>query len=192
MLEAKLDDPVVALELLVAEAESGEPHPTLWEQLHAAALRDDKLVELGAAYEQLARGRRRRPLPPPDQPLPLEAGERLVQAGAKNPRVIAVIEAHFSRDGRFREAAKLLDLAIQAGVSGGVDLMEPRRRLVALYMGGLKTPEAAIPHVEGILRADWTHAEARKAAERLLGYPAVAGRAAAALQECRRRAQQES
>src|SRR5207247_919835 len=63
MLDAQLDDPVAALELLVAEAESGELHPELWEQLHAAAARDDKLIELGTAYEQLARGRRFRPLP---------------------------------------------------------------------------------------------------------------------------------
>jgi golgin subfamily B member 1 len=280
MLEEQLDDPTVALELLVAEAESGEPHPELWERLHAAAARDDKLIELGAAYEQLAKGRRLRPLPattqaemlmhgadfqesclgdadgadafldrvlavapehgeafsrlerhltasrqqcrlielyatvanakkeppvlligrtlaliellPPDQPVPIDACERLVRAGGKNPRVISVIEAHCKKGGRFQEAAALLELALQVGALEPGDSLELRRRLVALYTGEVKTPEASIPHVEEILRADWTHVETRKVAERLLSYPSVAGRAAAVLQDCRRRAQQES
>lgn len=275
MLEGKLDDPVAALELLVGEAEGGEPHRELWEQLHAAAARDDKLVTLGAAYEQLARGRRLRPLAPArqadvlmhgadflqgilgdperaaallervlaavpehaeafarlerhlaatrqdrrlaelygnvggtrrdapvlligqalalierlpaDQALPAETCERLVRASPKNPRVVTVLEAHCRKGGRFREAAALLELAIQGSALEPAELLEPRRRLVALYLAEVKTPDAAMPHVEEILRLDPANADARKAAEKLLAHPAVAGRAAAALQECRRR-----
>jgi hypothetical protein len=64
MLEVALDDAAAALELLVGEAEAGDLRPDLWEKLHAAAARDDKLVELGSAYEQLARGRRLRTVAP--------------------------------------------------------------------------------------------------------------------------------
>src|SRR5271169_5291920 len=67
MLDVKLDACAPALELLVAEAEAGEPRPELWERLHAAADRDDMLIELGTAYEQLAKGRRLKQVPPEAQ-----------------------------------------------------------------------------------------------------------------------------
>jgi tetratricopeptide (TPR) repeat protein len=276
MLEERLDDAAAALELLVAEAESGELRPELWERLHAAAVRDDTLMELGSAYEQLARGRRFRPLSPatqgevlmhgadffqgilgdadgaaaflqrvlaavpehaeafsrleryftasrqdrklaelyayvagtrpdppvlligralmlierlpPDQGLPLDGCERLVRAAGTNPRVITVLEAHCRSGGRFRDAAALLELSIQSSKLKPAELLEPRRRLIALYMTEAKAPEDAMPHVEEILRVDPAHAEARKTAERLLANPKVASRAAAALQEVRRRA----
>jgi hypothetical protein len=276
MLEQNLADSAAALEILVAEAEGGELRPELWEQLHAAAARDDKLIELGSAYEQLARGRRLKAVPaqtqvhvfmhaadflqgilgdpdgaaafldrvlavapdhaeafarlerqltsskqdrrlaelyagvaatrsdapvlligralalierlPADQPIPIPACEGLVRAAPTNPRVIAVIEAHCRKGGRFKEASALLEIAIRSGALTAPEIHDLRRRVIALYLGDAKAPDAAMPHVEEILRADFANVEARKAAERLLANPTVAGRAAAVLQECRRRA----
>jgi hypothetical protein len=67
MLDTKLTDPTLGLEILVAEVEAGDGHDDLWERLHGAAVRDDKEFELAAAYEQIARGRRLKPLSPEAQ-----------------------------------------------------------------------------------------------------------------------------
>jgi tetratricopeptide (TPR) repeat protein len=275
MLEGTLDDPVAALELLVSEVESGSLHQELWNQLHAAAGRDEKNAELGAAYENLVRGRRLKALQsspqvhvllqaadffqsvlgnaevateflerviavdpehaeafswlehkykaahddrrlaellaavaaakkeppvlmigralgiievlPAEQVVSYEACERLVRSGGKNPRVIAVVEAHCKKGGRYKEAASLLELAIAEGALDEADLLDARRRALALYLGELKAPEAAIVHIEELVRVDPSNADARKAAERLLSTPSVAKRAAEALQESRRR-----
>jgi predicted protein tyrosine phosphatase len=269
MLDNELDNAAAAIEILVAEAEIGEFHPELWERLNAAAARDHKETELGAAYEAVARGRRLKPLAPatqaevlmhgadflqgilgngegaaalltqvvavvPDhteaferlqrflteasrnselvqlyvtvaaacaevpvlligralglidllprsESLPLETCERLVRLAGTNPRVIAVLDAHCSDRGRFSDAAALIELAIQTGALPEKDVLQLRRRLVSLYLGNAKAPEAAIPHVEELLRADSTNEEARAAADKLLTVPSVAARAAAAL-----------
>jgi hypothetical protein len=278
MLDSALDHAVAALEILVAEAEIGQLHPELWERLHAAAARDDKEIELASAYEQVARGRRLKPLSPamqahvllhganflqgilgdgegaaalltqlvavvPDhaeaferlqrfltaanrnvalvqlyatvaasraephvlligralaliellprgESVPLETCERLVRAAGKNAHVVTVLDSHCSDRGRFSDAAALLELAIQTGSLPEKDVMQLRRRLVSLYLGPAKTPEAAIPHVEEILGVDCMNEEARAAADKLLTVPSVAPRAAAALQAARTRARQ--
>jgi hypothetical protein len=280
MLDNNLADAAAAIEILVTEAESGEPRPELWEQLHAAAARDEMLIELGSAYEQLLRGRRLRPLPPPmqaealmhgadflqgilgdadgaaaflrqvlavvpdhadafnrleryltatkqDRPLAelyanvvgnrsdppvllvgralgvierlppdpglsLDLCKMMVRAADANARVIPVLEAHCRNGSRFREAAAILELFLEQSAQSPADLFEPRRRLLALYMNEVKTPEAAMPHIEEILRIEPGQAEACKAAERLLTFPEVASRAATALRESRRRAQQKA
>jgi hypothetical protein len=277
MLDSALDHAVAALEILVAEAEIGQLHPELWERLHAAAARDDKEIELASAYEQVARGRRLKPLSPamqahvllhgadflqgvlgdgdgaavlltqlvaavPDhteaferlqrfltagnrnvelvqlyatvagsraeaplllgralalieslpraETVPIETCERLVRVAGKNARVIAVLDAHCADRGRSSDAAALIEIAIQTGSLAEENVMQLRGRLVALYLGPAKTPEAAIPHVEEILRIDCMNEEARAAADKLLTVPSVASRAAAALQDARMRARQ--
>lgn len=125
---------------------------------------------------------------PADAPLGVEVCERLMVADPKSPRVRAVLEAHCRKTGRFAEAAALLELAIADPARlEPPQVLEVRRRLLALYMGEAKAPDASIPHVEALLLADPANAEARKIAERLLTQPRVAARAAAALQESRRR-----
>ena len=276
MLDVKLEACAPALELLVAEAEAGDPRPELWERLHAAADRDDMLVELGTAYEQLAKGRRLKQVPPEaqvtilihgadfltgilgdvagasaflervvaadpehadalsrlerhlaatgddlrlatsyaivvagrretpllllgkvlalverlpaDKLLSFDICERLVRAIPSNPRVVLVIEAHFKKSARFKEAAAILELGIELVVfSSFAEIAQARRRLIELYLGELKTPDLAIAHVEELLRLEPGDAEARKAAEKLLTVPAVASRASLALQQSRGR-----
>jgi hypothetical protein len=117
MLDVKLDACAPALELLVAEAEAGEPRPELWERLHAAADRDDMLVELGTAYEQLAKGRRLKQVPPAAQVTILIHGadfltgiigdvegasaflERVVAADPEHADALSRLEKHLAQTG---------------------------------------------------------------------------------------------
>jgi tetratricopeptide (TPR) repeat protein len=57
MVDNKLDDPRLALDVLVRDAGIARAHPELWEGLHDAAVRDDRLLELGTAYEEIVRRR---------------------------------------------------------------------------------------------------------------------------------------
>jgi tetratricopeptide (TPR) repeat protein len=53
-----------ALDLLVTEMAKGQAHPELWEALHEAAVRDDKVADLAFAYEHLAQDKRVKLLAP--------------------------------------------------------------------------------------------------------------------------------
>ena len=57
-LEQKLDNEAAILDLLVAALARGQTNEALWDQLHAAAQRDDRLAELAFAYERLARDKK--------------------------------------------------------------------------------------------------------------------------------------
>lgn len=74
MLDQTLDQPAAALEVLLSELKVGEPKTSLWEKLHAAAIRDGKESELGAAYRLVASGHRLQQLSPAAQ------GELLMHA----------------------------------------------------------------------------------------------------------------
>jgi hypothetical protein len=64
MLEKKLENPLPALETLMAELRVDEAQPELWEGLHAAAVRDGKERDLADAYRKFAADRRLRKLSP--------------------------------------------------------------------------------------------------------------------------------
>src|SRR5262245_55748318 len=49
-LAERLDNEVGIVDLLLAEACKGRGHPELWDRLHEAAQRDDRLAELAFAY----------------------------------------------------------------------------------------------------------------------------------------------
>jgi tetratricopeptide (TPR) repeat protein len=58
MVESKLEEPRLALDILVRDAEEAAAHrPDIWDKLHEAAVRDDKVLELSAAYEDLIQRR---------------------------------------------------------------------------------------------------------------------------------------
>jgi tetratricopeptide (TPR) repeat protein len=132
MLETRLEDATAALELLVSEAESGEPRIEMWEQLHAAAVRDDLLVELGSAYEQLLKGRRLKPVAADTQALILmhaadffqgvlgdaegAAGflERVVAAVPEHPEAFPRLERRYTAA---RDDRRLAELYAMAAVS---------------------------------------------------------------------------
>src|SRR5215471_6787371 len=62
-----LEDARRVIEVLVSEAEKNRLHADLWQRLHDAAVRDDMLVELSHAYDQLLQGKRLVPLAPASQ-----------------------------------------------------------------------------------------------------------------------------
>src|SRR5579883_2645110 len=57
-LEQKLDNEAAILDLLVSTLARGQGNEPLWDALHAAAQRDDRLAELAFAYERLARDKK--------------------------------------------------------------------------------------------------------------------------------------
>ena len=63
-VEKHLDHAAAALETLLSELKIGEARPDLWEQLHAAAARDDQELELAEAYRKAVVDRRLKQLPP--------------------------------------------------------------------------------------------------------------------------------
>src|SRR5262249_11248459 len=66
-LDQKLQNEAGVLDLLVSAHARGQAIDALWDKLHAAAQRDDRLSELAFAYERLSRDKRIKSLPPASQ-----------------------------------------------------------------------------------------------------------------------------
>ena len=66
-LDDRLEHEAQVLDLLVVAQARGQANTELWDKLHSAALRDDRLTELAFAYEKLGQDRRVRIMPPPHQ-----------------------------------------------------------------------------------------------------------------------------
>src|SRR5277367_3757745 len=66
-LEQKLENEAAVLDLLVSALARGQANEPLWEKLHAAAARDDRLAELAFAYERLARDKKLKSMTAPAQ-----------------------------------------------------------------------------------------------------------------------------
>jgi golgin subfamily B member 1 len=62
-LDERLDDPSAVLELLVSALAKGEAPYEVWEKLHRAAARHEKVADLALAYEQAATDKRIKLLP---------------------------------------------------------------------------------------------------------------------------------
>ena len=63
-LDDRLEHEAQVLDLLVVAQARGQANTELWDKLHSAALRDDRLTELAFAYEKLGQDRRVRIMPP--------------------------------------------------------------------------------------------------------------------------------
>ena len=57
-LARRLENPIAAVDALMAEAGDGTPHTDLWEQLHAAAARDQLEEAVADAYTKCVAGPR--------------------------------------------------------------------------------------------------------------------------------------
>ena len=66
-LERRLENPIAAIDALMAEAGEGDPRIDLWEQLHAASMRDGLEAELADAYLKCLNGPRMKRLAGPAQ-----------------------------------------------------------------------------------------------------------------------------
>jgi hypothetical protein len=100
-----------------------------------------------------------------------------------------VLETHCIKTRRAGLACALIEQAIETCGFSDARVLDQRRRLIDLYLGDVATPEKAMPHVEELLHRDAGDARAKAAAERLLANREVASRAAAVLQEVRRKSQ---
>ena len=111
-LEQKLDNEAAILDLLVSALSRGQATEAHWEQLHAAAQRDDRLAELAFAYERLSRDKKLKSLTPAQQATVL--AQVVIKLGA------AVRE----RGGQ--AGADALEVERQRGVVGCVSSTPPR------------------------------------------------------------------
>ncbi|HVM70038.1 MAG TPA: hypothetical protein VM204_09435 [Gaiellaceae bacterium] len=130
-LERRLDNPIAAVDALMAEAAEGDARTELWEQLHAAAARDGREEALADAYAKCVAGPRMKRLPPRAQADVLMHAADYLQGvrgdatGAQEllERVLGVVPGHAEAFGRLeRRLEKLLDarglLLLYASVAG--------------------------------------------------------------------------
>ena len=126
MLTQRLDNPMAALEVLLAEVSEGDNRPDLWEQLHATAARDGREPALADAYVKCTTGPRMARLSADDQAEVLMHAADFFQgvrgdsktADTFLERVLATVPGHPDAFNRLeRRLEKLLD----------------SRRLVELY-----------------------------------------------------------
>jgi hypothetical protein len=137
MLEQRLENPILAVDALMAEAAHGESQGALWEQLHASAARDHVEPALADAYTKCIDGQRMRRLSPNAQADVLMHAADYFQGVLGDPakaegyleRVLVIVPGHPDAFGRLeRRLEKLLD----------------SRRLVELYATVAAAPPKAI------------------------------------------------
>jgi hypothetical protein len=117
-LEHRLQNPIVALDALMAEAGEGAAQSELWEQLHAASMRDGVEAALADAYVKCSNGPRMKRLAASAQADVLMHGADFFQgvrgdaASAESflERVVNIMPGHVEAFGRLeRRFEKLLD-----------------------------------------------------------------------------------
>ncbi|WP_437686930.1 tetratricopeptide repeat protein [Sorangium sp. So ce176] len=181
-LEQGIDNEAAALDVLVAAAAKGNPHPELWAKLHEAAARHDRFSELAFAYERFASERRFGMLPQAAQAEVLvHAAEFLADSfgdpGGARPyleRALSVLPSHqeaFVRLERIlkeaNEPPRLADLYALAANHrpDRAEQLALLRRAYELVEASGKEEERAIKLLQQILRIDLGDAAARWALE---------------------------
>ncbi|HVJ89093.1 MAG TPA: hypothetical protein VM580_04760 [Labilithrix sp.] len=134
-LARRLENPIAALDALIAEAAEGEAHAELWEQLHAAAIRDGLEAGLADAYLKCLNGPRMKRLVPEAQAAVLMhtadyfQGVRGDAATSQDllHRVLRVAPGHPEAFGRLeRRLEKLLDARGLLGLYASVAAAPPK------------------------------------------------------------------
>lgn len=120
-------------------------------------------------------------------PISEQACKRLLALVPAGISLVWELEAHCRKTDRAALACELIEETLSAHQLPAKAVTELRRGLVSIYLEETRTPEKALPHVEALLAEDAGDAHARAAAEKLLANKLVASRAAALLQELRRR-----
>jgi tetratricopeptide (TPR) repeat protein len=105
--------------------------------------------------------------------------ERIMAIDPYHDPTVRALDRLYTRAGKDRELADLLDRRLQSAV--GDDALELKLRLARLQLG-LHEPDKAIAHVEDVLRERVNDHEARQLAERLLEIGTLKVRAARALE----------
>lgn len=136
-LEQRLENPIAAIDALMAEAAEGDPQTELWERLHAAASRDGLEDALADAYLKCIAGPRMKRLEPQAQAnILMHAADYFqgvrgdaVTTESLLERVLALVPSHVDAFGRLeRRLEKRLDA----------------RRLVELYASVAAAPPKAV------------------------------------------------
>ncbi len=136
MLEQRLENPILAVDALMAEAGQGDRQDELWEQLHASAARDKMEAALAEAYLRCIDGQRMRRLPPKAQADVLMHAADYFQGVLGDPakaeglleRVLTIVPGHADAFARMeKRLEKLLD----------------SRRLVELFASVASSPPKA-------------------------------------------------
>ncbi|WP_437631564.1 tetratricopeptide repeat protein [Sorangium sp. So ce854] len=181
-LEQGIDNEAAALDVLVAAAAKGSPHPELWAKLHEAAARHDRFSELAFAYERLASERRFGMLPQAVQAdvLVHAAGflaDSFGDPGGARPyleRALSVLPSHneaFVRLERIlkdaNEPPRLADLYALAANHrpDRAEQLALLRRAFELIEASSKEEERAIKLLQQIVKIDPGDASARWALE---------------------------
>ncbi len=105
--------------------------------------------------------------------------ERIMAIDPYHDATVRALDRLYTRAGKDRELADLLDRRLQSAV--GEDALELKLRLARLQLA-LHEPDKAIAHVEDVLRERVNDHEARQLAERLLEIGTLKVRAARALE----------
>jgi tetratricopeptide (TPR) repeat protein len=112
----------------------------------------------------------------------IETYQQLVKLDPSDEELRNTLEARFIRANRYRDVARMLEQALASDPPPPKhEALRIRQKLVEVFANQLKEPERAMPHVEALLEADPTNAEARRVATRLLESKGLAARAAAVL-----------
>ncbi|MEP7123997.1 MAG: tetratricopeptide repeat protein, partial [Byssovorax sp.] len=178
-LQQKLENEVAVLDLLVSALARGQTHDAMWEQLHDAALRDDRVAELAFAYERFSKDKKLRSLNPGAQTaFLLHAGsffaevfgdvdgaepylERAFSLSPGDPAVFQKLEAVLSGKG---ENIKLGEMYATAAALQPARAEQLRMlQQAAVLMAGDEDRSAKV-HLE-ILKIDPTDVPSRRALE---------------------------
>jgi hypothetical protein len=119
-------------------------------------------------------------------PLSDDACKRLVALVPANVRLLKALETHCRITKRNALLCTIMELALVDPALPEEVALEQRRLLIERYMAEGAKPAGAISHVEELLEQNPSDPLVRRTAERLLGVPEVAARAATALQKARR------
>ena len=112
----------------------------------------------------------------------IETYQQLVRLEPGDEDLRNALEARFVRANRYRDVARMFEQALATDPPPPEDEAgRIRQKLIEVFANQLKEPERAMPHVEALLEADPSNAEARRVANRLLESKGLAARAAAAL-----------
>ena len=178
-LQQKLENEAAVLDLLVSALARGQTHEAMWEQLHDAALRDDRVAELAFAYERFSKDKKLRSLNPGAQTAFLmHAGsffaevfgdvdgaepylERAFSLSPGDPAVFQKLEAVFSGKGENLKLGEMYATAAAVQTSRAEQLRMLQQ--AAVLTAGDEDRSAKI-HLE-VLKIDPTDVTSRRALE---------------------------
>lgn len=120
-------------------------------------------------------------------PISEPACKRLLALVPAGISILYELEAHCRKTGRADLACELIEQTILDHPLPKKSVADLRRELLAIYVEETSASEKALPHAEALLADDVRDTHARATAEKLLSNRLVASRAAALLQDVRRR-----